>query len=275
LSILNEFQKTGDRARYLWAMYRPLPRNRLRHALPAQLIVSLTSFAQRFGTLAATLKVLLAQSVVPDRLILWVGHRDIKKVPKEIYALRKHGLAICATDDIGPYTKIIPTLDHFPEAFIVTADDDIYYGSTWLQSLVDGYGGDPKEIICRRAHKVVLDETGKPLPYRQWRRETDCRARSRLVFPTGAGGVLYPPGCFHRDVTRRDIFTKLAPHADDLWLFWMAGLNHCSFRRTGLRSRLSTWPRTQEHGLWRRNSMAGGNDDQIERLASRYGYPFR
>lgn len=119
---------------------------------------------------------------------LWVAHEALSKLPRNIRALQKSGLTLCATDDIGSYKKIIPALDQFPHAFIATADDDMYYAPSWLEGLVAGYGGDLKEIVCRRAHKIILDENGRPLPYLQWKRNTDCRKRSNLLFPTSGGG---------------------------------------------------------------------------------------
>src|SRR5690606_34955355 len=55
-----------------------------KHALPGRLIVSLTSYPARFKGLAKTLRTLLAQTVRPDRLILWVAHSDVIKLPKEV-----------------------------------------------------------------------------------------------------------------------------------------------------------------------------------------------
>jgi hypothetical protein len=45
------------------------------------------------------------------------------------------------------------------------------------------------------------------------------------VFPTGVGGILYPPKCFYKDITNRELFMKLAPQADDIWLWAMAIIN--------------------------------------------------
>jgi hypothetical protein len=52
-------------------------------------------------------------------------------------------------------------------------------------------------------------------------------------FPTGVGGILYPPKCFHKDIADKELFLKLAPNADDIWFWAMACLigrkkiNHC------------------------------------------------
>ena len=37
-------------------------------------------------------------------------------------------------------------------------------------------------------------------------------------FPTGIGGILYPPHSLAKEVTDETLFMKLAPTADDIWL---------------------------------------------------------
>ena len=49
-----------------------------KHQLPAPLIVSLTSYPVRFKTLPKTLKCLLNQSIIPDKIILWIAYEDKK-----------------------------------------------------------------------------------------------------------------------------------------------------------------------------------------------------
>lgn len=264
-----------EAALYAWTKVRPLPRNRKPHGLPAPLILSFTSYPARFGTLAAALRSLLAQSIAPDELILWVAHDDWSKLPSNVLDLQERGVTLRATEDLGPYSKIIPTLEFYPHAFIAIADDDIFYDDSWLEILVAGYAGDPDEIVCRRAEKIKLDENGQPLSFLQWELNTDSQERSPLIAPAGGFGALFPPACLHEDVTRRDIFTELAPNADDLWLYWMARLNNCCFRRVGPRPHMLTWPKSQRHSLWSKNQLpVGGNDDQIAKLTAKYGFPF-
>ena len=110
------------------------------HGLSNELIVSLTSYAARFGTLGLTLRCLLTQSVKPDRVILWLAPEDIVRLPMPIRALTRHGLDIRETRDLRSYTKIIPALRAFPDAIIVTADDDLFYERHWLLALVRAWG---------------------------------------------------------------------------------------------------------------------------------------
>jgi len=68
-------------------------------------VISLTSHAPRFATLAPTLRSLLLQDLRPTAVILWIAHRDIAALPDEVLGLREFGLTIEACDDHGPHTK--------------------------------------------------------------------------------------------------------------------------------------------------------------------------
>ncbi|MCW8843194.1 MAG: glycosyltransferase family 2 protein [Rhodobacteraceae bacterium] len=274
MGIYTELRKIRARVLYGWVRHKPLPRGRLPHGLEAPLVVSLTSHAPRFATLAATLRGLLGQKVAADVIVLWVGHDDMAALPEDVRALERLGVTIRATEDVGPHTKIIPALTAYPGAFIVTADDDQYYPPGWLGRLVAGYRADRREIVCLRTHLIRLDDQGLPLPYRKWGFEKTGGDRPDLVFPTGVGGVLYPPGCFDADVTNAALFRELAPKADDLWLYWMARRHGWIFRRVGRSKPPINWPGSQEEALWKGNLGQGaGNDQQIERLVAHYGFP--
>jgi len=244
------------------------------HGLPAPLIVSLTSYPARFPTLPPTLKCLLAQTVEPDRVILWVAYEDEDALTTEILDLMKNGLEVYFCDDIRSYKKIIPTLKLEPNAFIVTADDDTYYPPTWLEELVTAYEGDVKEVLCHRAHHVLLDEGGIPESYAKWDYDIINPESSSLYFPTGNGGIMYPPGIFHADVLKAEIFSKLCPNGDDIWLYWMVRLGGGKYRKVGPKRPFPTWPSTQTTALWRQNvAVAEGNDKQIQAMVVNYGFP--
>ncbi|MES1199324.1 MAG: glycosyltransferase family 2 protein [Pseudomonadota bacterium] len=244
------------------------------HGLPAPLIVSLTSFPPRFATLAPTLKCLLSQTIGADAVVLWIAHDDAGRLPVEVKRLVAHGLAIRMCDDTRSFKKIIPALDAYPDAFIVTADDDVFYPSDWLEGFVRAYDPTRREIICRRAHMIRMRADGVPLPYRAWTYDVAEELASPLLFPTGVGGVLFPPHALNADARDRAAFTRLCPNADDIWLYWMARRAGCNVRRIGARRAMITWPRSQGFSLQASNATWGGaNDAQIANMIAHYGFP--
>ena len=195
-----------------------------------ELIVSLTSYPERIKQACYTLHSLLMQNKQPDKIELWLSKEEFKgynQLPNNLLKLKDHGVKICWTkSNIRSYKKIIPAIKLHPEAIIVTADDDIYYHKDWLKDLYTTWKNskDLHIIPCHRMHKILLDKN-LPLPYDNWLHVIQDNTPHIRHFPTGCGGVLYPPHCFHLDVTREDLFIKLAPTADDLWLWAMASLN--------------------------------------------------
>jgi hypothetical protein len=271
------------RTNVAWVLARPTPRA---HGLAAPLIVSLTSYPQRFKTLALTIKCLLSQTVAPDAVLLWIAEADREALPIDVLALQRAGLTIAYTQDLRSFKKIIPALRQYPDAFIATADDDVYYWPTWLEELVDAYSPANRDILCHRVNRIRLGADGLPLPYSQWDFEYKGAEASPLLFPTGVGGVLYPPGHLHPDVLDQATFRALCPSTDDAWLYWMALRGGSRFRRTELgrapaprrgsssRFSMTHWPGSQHVSLWRANvPQGGGNDEQIRNLIDRFGFP--
>lgn len=245
-----------------------------RHDLPVSLTVSLTSYPPRFRSLHLTIKCLLNQTVSADRVILWVASSDKNDLPENVVELQKYGLIIKYCDDIKSYKKIIPVLNECESSFIVTADDDVWYWRTWLEGLVGAYAGNSKETIAYRCHRIRLGGNGSLLPYNEWDGEINKCQASSMNFPTGIGGVLYPPKIFHEDVTNEDLFIVLCPTADDVWLYWMVRLNGGSAKCLGVKRPLITWHGSQESALYIINVVGGGNDAQIYAMMQKYGLGF-
>ncbi|MFT6288656.1 MAG: hypothetical protein ACJA09_003420 [Alcanivorax sp.] len=253
------------------SLFFPFRRSGIRHNLPAPLIVSLTSYPARFPSLHLTLKCLLSQSVKPDDIILWIAHADKELLTDRIMKLQSAGLIIHFCDDLLSFKKIIPTLERYADCYIVTADDDVYYGASWLKNLVDSSSSNPRDVICHRAHRIRLGLNSVPLPYDKWISDPLEFDATPLTFQTGVGGVLYPPKIFHSDVLNIDLFTELCFSADDIWLFWMMRMNNAFARRASVSFRVHYWPGTQQSALWRHNVERCNNDVQIGNMIKHYG----
>lgn len=240
------------------------------HGLPGELILSLTSYPARFRTLHLTLACLLDQSVKPDRVILWIARGDMSKLPVLVLDLRSRGLELRACDDLRSFKKLVPALEAFPDAFIATADDDVYYSRDWLEALVDG--AKESVITCHRAHRIKRTAVGMA-PYLDWEfdvQDDASRRPSSDLLPTGVGGMLYPPNSLDSRVTNRDQFLRLCPDGDDLWFYWCARTIGTRHKKVGGKMRLVAWPGSQDSSLWDYNE-AGGNDRMIAALEREFG----
>ncbi|WP_158914599.1 glycosyltransferase family 2 protein [Caulobacter sp. S45] len=236
-----------------------------------QLVVSLTSYPPRFATLDLTLRSLLLQTVQPDHVVLWIANQDMDALPKEVRRLESWNLEIKATADLRSYKKIIPALAAFPSAYIVTADDDVYYPPNWLSTLVDAVDPINPHIACHRGHMPAFELSGAMSPYAKWRWNVSCAEGSQILFPTGVGGVMYPPNSLAREVMDEETFLSLCPSADDVWLYFMGRLADARYRTTAEPFRILNWPRSQKESLHSKNVVDNANDVQIRAMERRFG----
>ena len=200
-----------------------------------ELIVSLTSFPGRIKQIHLCVKTLLNQSVKPDAVILWLAEEQFPKkeneLPKKLLKLQKNGLTIKWCNDIRSYKKLIPTMKEYPDATIITTDDDVYYKKDWLEGLVEAHKQHPQDVCCYRAAKIriendefIREEIAPGVHY-------DCA--TYLHQQTGVGGVLYPPHSLSDEVLKEEIFMDIARTNDDLWFWLMGVLNGTKVRMIG------------------------------------------
>ena len=242
------------------------------HNLGSQLIVSMTSYGPRFKSLHLTLKSLLEQTVIPDAIVLWIAEEEISNLPNSVRALGA-SISIKSTKNLFSYKKIIPSLHAYPRAHIVICDDDIYYPRYWLEELVRNFGNFGNAILAHSVHRFHHLPSGQMAPYYDWSfdvQDNNSRARSYDTIAIGVGGVLYPRGSLHPEVTNESIFTKLCPRGDDLWLYVMARLNGFLPVKVGNRLHPIFWPGSQSVGMFKEN-MYKNDDIAIAELMSRYG----
>lgn len=206
-----------------------------------EIIISLTSYPARISTVNQTIESLLSQSMKADKVILWLAPEQFPNketdLPRQLLDLRERGLTIDWYHDIKSYKKLIPALKKYPDAIIVTANDDNIYRPDWLKKLYESYLKYPECIHCHRITKFYRDPAGFQVvtggkDYHE--------APSYLNKLVGLGGVLYPPHCFHKDILNEDLIKRLAPTNDDQWFWVQAALN-------GYKTRVVDNPNIEAH----------------------------
>lgn len=240
-----------------------------------EIIVSLTTYGKRFSQVYLTIESLMQQTVKANRIVLWLD--DSFKNTFLYPVLKKQmgrGLEIYFYKNIYPYKKLIPTLQMFPEAVIITVDDDAFYDANLLQNLISAYIFDPQYIYFNLGHRMKLNSSGDLLNYNNWDMRVTSLEVSILNFPTGVGGVLYPPHSLHPEVLNEDEFMRICSGNDDIWFKAMALLNgvQCkkveSVNNTGFDFIINS--KVQDVALYIRNCIQGDNDAYINAVFSKY-----
>jgi len=240
-----------------------------------EIIVSLTTYGKRLNEVAVTIESIMEQTMKANRIILWIDNifRE-KPLPMNLQLLQKCGLEVEYCKDIRSYTKLVPSLRKFPDAAIITIDDDLIYNYDVLEHLIVAYQQEPQYIYCHRMHKMMLDEKGNILPYFSWEWESQNKTASHLNFPTGVGAVLYPPHSLSPEVTDEKTFLNICKYADDVWFKAMA-------LKAGTKSKLvySSNPHgndyvvnenVQDMGLFNINGGKNLNDTQLKAVFDKY-----
>jgi hypothetical protein len=247
-----------------------------RHSLPGTLIVSMTSYPARFQALQLTLKCLMNQTIRPDLIILWIAREEMSLIPDSLQRLQGADFIIRGCDDLRSYNKLVHTLREYPEAFVITVDDDVMYETDCIERLVRAYDAAEPTIVCRRAHRPTYSADGKLNPYRDWQRRVDdapSELPSADLFPTGVGGVLYPPGSLPPATLNTSLMMELCPTCDDSWFFFHGRQAGSKVKRApGPSSRPVEWPSTQA-GALRAQHEGGRKDEQLQALCRHFGLP--
>jgi hypothetical protein len=106
-----------------------------------------------------------------------------------------------------------------------------------------------------------------------WQHNIDALEASPRIFATGMGGVLYPPHSLHPDVLSVETFSRLAPTADDVWLYWMARRAGFIFYKVCRHRRFHNWSGSQNVSLYDSNAISNNaNDVQIRAMIDAYGW---
>ena len=257
--------------------YRNINKKTGEFAREIPVIVSLTSYGRRVNkTLPYALISLLKQSFLPDRIIVWLDNDNWSDdlLSSKLKFLQSRGVEFRYCENIYSYKKLVPSLMEFPEAIIITVDDDIFFRSNLLADLYNSYLKDTKSIHTALAHVPLRDASGVLLSYNSWPKNIK-KTVAGGIFPTGGGGCLYPPRSLYKDVVKKELFLQLCPKADDVWFWVMAKLQstkHIVVETKDYYMLDLFYELTQKGTALRHyNVYENGNDVQIKQVLNYYG----
>lgn len=257
----------------MWAQRKFLGGLGVAEVKAENLVVSLTSFPKRFRGLPYVLSSLINQSVRPSKVVLWVDKGTKKLLPPSVYPLTEYGLEIHEAEHAyKSYLKLLPTLKLYPEADVVTADDDLIYSKHWLENLVGEAREGESGVHAYVTRTIGMTGNRELSSYAQWSRDSEtAREGGAMVMPLGFAGVYYPAGTFSNEVFNAEVFQSLAPHADDLWFKVMTLLaDKKSYKAKASFGREIYLPWTQHLGLKKLNVHQNENQTQMESLLNHY-----
>jgi hypothetical protein len=182
--------------------------------------ITVTSISSRLDLLTQTLKCLLNQTLLPSGIWVWLSYEahgideGVQELPKELEELvrREPLVHICWTENIGPYTKLLPFAKTFPDTPVLVVDDDTKYLPDLVENAWKAWkaeGG--TSAICFRGTVMDVER-----PYRKWMDAKGVRGVG--VFSKGNGGVVVHTSWFQNPrIHDSGVFLQLAPGADDIW----------------------------------------------------------
>jgi hypothetical protein len=245
-----------------------------------QVIVSLTTIPSRINKVYLVIETLLQQSLKPDYIILWLSEtefsnkslKNMNRYTRRLIHQKKRGLKINFCKDIRSYTKILYSLKHYPEAIVVSADDDLYYPKNWLKDLYNSYLKNPNFVHCHVAFWIRKSSSNTLLTYTQWLTPHDkFQGPSFNIFPWTGQGCLFPPGSLHSEVFNEEVFLKISPYHDDAWFKAMSILNNVPSKRVNSISKLLQHVRgSQTKTLCSTNVDLNQFDPQVEAIFKKY-----
>lgn len=240
-------------------------------------IVSLTTYSKRIYEVYLTIESLFQQTQKAKRIILWLAKDEfsIEEIPLILRKQQARGLEIRFCEDIRQYKKLVPSLELYPDLSIITVDDDYIYPIDFIERLLAGQRRYPTCVCYYIGARIELRNDRVIKPYVEWKHNDEREyIPSILNFSTGAGGVLYPPRCFHEDITNVSLFSKYAPMNDDIWFKAMTlrkGIQYvkipieCDFAK-----KFILLEDGQDIALYHHNVERGENDVQIKDTFERY-----
>ena len=241
------------------------------------LVVCFTSFPSRIETCRLIVECMLRQTVLPERIVLYLSKRQFGEhyeLPIKLSKYIPNFLeVIWVEEDIRSHKKYWYAVRDFPKKTIVTIDDDIVYPSFLIEKLLNASYQHPGCVISNYWHIMKWGKDGILLPYSKWLNNFGSYngfMESNEAFFGSGGGTLFPKGSL-KDVNQSiDIILNCCPTADDIWLNAIVRKNkykvYCLSKSRGV----LTWRIINNKKLSTINNGLNNNDKQLKLVSETF-----
>ncbi|MBQ5900310.1 MAG: hypothetical protein IIW86_00465 [Clostridia bacterium] len=186
-------------------------------------VVSLTSYGERIQHILPTLKTLDGQSKKPTKIVLYIAKHELGLVPDEVANYAE----VRGCEDTRSHKKFNGFFD-FPEAYVVTADDDLLYSDKWLETLMRASQLSPYAVVAHNTFLLEGWSFGRPTT----RRDNSASLKGRInMYVMSGAGVLRPP---KMDLSELRYAYNFSPNCDEKPLSALLRLKHIPVLATRL-----------------------------------------
>lgn len=182
------------------------------------LIVSFTTFPGRIPNVWKVLDSLMRQKCRPDRIVMALTEEEFpdRKLPASLNPFIEAGLEVVFLPyNYRCHNKYFYVLQAYPEATVVTVDDDSYYRKDLTYRLLKLHEQYP-DAVCANISNVISSRNYDR--YSNWKKTDRPTAPTHGIIALGFGAVLYPKTFRPALLFDRERIKRLCPTADDLWL---------------------------------------------------------
>ena len=206
-----------------------------------KVIISLTSYPQRFEFLPSVINSIKNQSFLIKNIKLVLFKNDIK-----LYKYNLDGIDIISVnEDLKPHKKYYYTMSKYRDYAIISLDDDTIYCRNTLKSLYNSYIEHPNIVSGRGGHYMKYGKNGVLLNYLSWfAKPNSLKNIDFNIFLIGVGGIIYPPDILNINEEYLDIIREFLIGDDFV-------LKHLEIKK-GIEQRLI--PNNHPQGLYMKNN---------------------
>lgn len=204
-------------------LFNIYPHNR-NSVINEAIIVSLTSFPKRINIVWMAIDSICRQIMRPKLICLTLSIKEFpekeKNLPKRLLQYQKYGLKIIwIENNLRPHNKYQAVMQQYPDKYIITIDDDIYYRKDLVLHLWKLSQRFPN-YVCTNNASSILNEYLELESYNKWQNKNVIPYNpSHNYIAKGYNGVIYPPSVFkNQEVFDEKLISQTCLKADDLWL---------------------------------------------------------